>query len=125
LQTQVDGVTQTFPALSPGVQIGGCAASQVTLHFGQGGGPSTLQEEGFVMSQPGVGEGLPLFDLPEPVFDWTFALLLSLPTAAIGRSTATINQIVTANILSFINSFYLSAFEYPQGHPSQAPSNAG
>lgn len=95
---------QTVPVLSPGVQIGGCAAAQVTLHFGQGGGPSTLQEEGLVMSHAGVAVGTGV----EPLADWAFDLVFSPPTAVIGKITHARNIIVTARILFFIDYFYVA-----------------
>ena len=109
LQKHEEGFTQTLAEpldeLSPGIQTGLCPAPQVTEHFGQGGGPSTLQEDGFVRSHPtvAVAVGVATFDLLDP----TFGLVLSAPTAEIGRSSVASNKIMTAIILSFINSFGL------------------
>lgn len=98
---------QTLPELSPGVQIGGWAAGQVTLHFGHGGGPSTLQLEGLVISQAGVavGAGVAPFEVADSALVWAFALGFSPPTAAMGKITHAINKIVTAIILFFIDYF--------------------
>ncbi len=91
---------QTPPELSPGVQIGGWAASHVTLHFGHGGGPSTLQDEGLVMFHAGVAVAA---GVAPDLADWTFALVFSPPTAAMGKITHAMNKIVTASILFFID----------------------
>jgi hypothetical protein len=74
------------------------------VHFGQGGGPSTLQDAGFERSHPGVAVGVAdaTFDLFAPPFPSTLDLPFSLPTAARGKSVRTINKIVTAIFLSFI-----------------------
>ena len=97
LQTQEGGRTQTLAEpsneFSPGVQTAGCPALQVTEHLGHGGGPSTLQEDGFVMSHPGVVVAVGVA---------TFDLVFSPPTADMGKSTIAINEIITAIILSFI-----------------------
>jgi hypothetical protein len=79
----------------------------VTVHFGQGGGPSTLQDAGFERSHPGVAVGVAdaTLDLFAPPLPSTLDLLFSLPTAARGRSIRTINKIVTAIFLSFIKLF--------------------
>jgi hypothetical protein len=109
LQKHEEGFTQILAEppdeLSPGIQTGLCPAPQVTEHFGQGGGPSTLQEDGFVRSHPtvAVAVGVATFDLLDP----TFGLVFSAPTAEIGRSSVANNKIMTAIILSFINSFGL------------------
>ena len=80
------------------------------MHFGQGGGPSTLQDAGFERSHPGVAVGVAdaTLDLFAPPLPSTLDLLFSLPTAARGKSIRTINKIVTAIFLSFIKSFCFS-----------------
>jgi len=110
LQTQLDGFVQTSPELSPGMQIGGWAASHVTLHFGHGGGPSTLQEDGLVMSQAGVAVGAGVAPDLADLAAWAFDLVFSPPTAAIGKITHAMNKIVTASILFFID--YLCRFQF-------------
>lgn len=78
----------------------------MTLHFGQGGGPSTLQEDGLVISHAGVAVGTAVApDWADPDFAWAFVLVFSPPTAAMGKITHAINKIVTAIILFFIDSF--------------------
>lgn len=108
LQTQVEAFTQTFPELSPGVQIGGCPALQVTEHFSQGGGPSTLHEDGLLMSQLGVGVATGVsFALAASDLAGFLDFFFSVPPADTGKITHTISKIVTAISLSFIFTFCL------------------
>jgi hypothetical protein len=111
----VEGFTQTFPELSPGVQIGGWAASHVTLHFGHGGGPSTLQEDGLVMFQAGVAVAT---GVAPDWAAWPFGLVFSPPTAAMGKITHAISTIVTARMLFFID--YFCRFQAVAGTPKPA-----
>ncbi len=92
--------TQVSPEFSPGMQVGIFPGLQVMLHFGQGGGPSAVQVEGCVRSQPGVGVGDETFDLLDDFGDAALAI-------DSGKSIDAINKITTANDLSFIKSFDL------------------
>jgi hypothetical protein len=90
------------------MQIGACPPGQVMVHFSHGGGPSTVQDDGLVISHAGVAvaDGVAPCATAASLFERSFALLFSLPTADIGNSVRVINnKIVTAINLSFIKLF--------------------
>ncbi len=71
----------------------------MTVHFGQGGGPSTLQEAGCVRSHAvEVAVGVAFFDLLE-----------AAPTIDIGKSAIATVKITNPNALLFTRFFDLTS----------------
>jgi hypothetical protein len=127
LQTQVEGLVQVVPSLSPGEQIGGCPVTQVTLHGVQGGGPSTVQEDGIVRFQAGVAvaEGIAVGLLLAP---WALGLADSAWTGEGGESTISeiieseeSRKIEIASNFSFIGYFCLLFSSRHASHHQRRP----
>lgn len=97
MQTQEGGFTQAGGdpggELSPGVQVGRSPLLQVIEHFGHGGGPSTLQEEGCVRSHFGVAVGEAT--LGRAALEVSF----SAPIADTGENRIATNKIIAAIIV--------------------------
>ena len=102
LQVQDGGRTHAtldpLAELSPGMQVGDFSAGQVMLHLGHGGGPSTLHDDGLVMSHCGVGVAV-----------GTLAALVGAAIASDGDRTRAISRIMRTIIWSHHGSRFFSA----------------
>ena len=86
--------------LSPGTQVAICPGLHVTVHLGQGGGPTTLHEAGIERSHPvEVGVGVANF----------FDLLEAAPTIDIGKSAIATVKMTNASALLFKRYFDLTS----------------